>query len=207
MKLRIGIVGLTGIILVASGCGTRVTSAGSSPSPSHSVSQSSRGTVSTSPAGQPAPNTSAPTRPSGSVASSSSSWTYAAFTNHGPNGSFTLSIPRQFTAQAPPTDHDGRTWTHGPAKITAFSEINAAHEKLASFQSFNPQTTHITYQAQGLHWRVASGVQGSTIVYAKVYFLGPDIFSLTLTYPQDDQRQYGTMVTRVAESFVPSVKP
>lgn len=52
---------------------------------------------------------------------SSSSWTYASFTNHGPDGSFTVSIPQQFTAQAPPTDHDGRTWTHGSAKVTAFS--------------------------------------------------------------------------------------
>lgn len=83
--------------------------------------------------------------------------------------------------------------------------INAAHATL--FSPLNPQTTHVTYRAQGPHWRVASGVQGSTIVYVKVYFLGPDIFWLKLTYPKADQHQYGAMVTHVAQSFTPSAKP
>ncbi|NMP24947.1 hypothetical protein [Sulfobacillus harzensis] len=71
----------------------------------------------------------------------SPSWTYAMFTNHGPNGSFTMRIPQQFTAQAPPTDHDGRTWTHGSATITAFSEINATHARLA--YPLSRQTAHV----------------------------------------------------------------
>lgn len=134
-----------------------------------------------------------------------SSWTYASVTNHGPNGSFTVSIPQQFAAAPPPTDHDGRTWRHGSATITAFSEVNAAHAKLA--YPLNPKTTNITYEAKGPHWRVASGIEGSSIVYAKVYFMGSDIFWLKLTYPEADQDQYSSMVARVANSFVPSVKP
>lgn len=137
----------------------------------------------------------------------SSSWTYIPYTNHGPNGSFTLSIPKQFTAGPRPTDNSGRSWTHGPARIAAQSIINAAHDTLESFEPFNPQTTHVTYRAQGPHWRVESGLHGSTIVYAKVYFLGLDIFWLTITYPRADQQQYGAMVTHVAQSFTPSVKP
>lgn len=111
----------------------------------------------------------------------------------------------QFTAGPRPTDNDGRSWTHGAAKITAFSVINAAHATLAS--PLNPQTTDVTYRAQGPDWRVASGVHGSTVVYAKVYFLGQDIFWLRITYPKADQQQYGALVTRVADSFTPSVKP
>ena len=160
------------------------------PSPAQSA-------VSASPSHGTAPSTTMPT--------SSPPWTYVLFTNHGPNGSFAVNIPQQFTAQAPPTDHDGRTWIHGSATITAFSEINAAQAKLA--YPLSPKTTDITYEAKGPHWRVASGVEGSSIVYAKVYFLGPDIFWLKLTYPKADQDQYGPMVARVANSFVPSVKP
>lgn len=133
------------------------------------------------------------------------SWTYNKFTNHGPNGSFTMSIPRQFRVQPPPTDHDGRTWTHGSATITAFSEINATHAQL--LYPLNRRTVHVTYEAKGPHWRVASGIEGSTIVYAKVYLLGMDIFWLQLSYPKAEQSLYGPVVSRVANSFEPSTQP
>lgn len=130
---------------------------------------------------------------------------YHPFTNRGPNGSFRISIPQQFITQPPPTDHDGRSWRFGSAQITAFSEINAdaAHPGLL----LNPRTTTITYRAQGPDWRVASGYQGAAIVYAKVLFVGPDIFWLEITYPRADQSTYAPLVTRVANSFTPLANP
>ncbi|AUW94696.1 hypothetical protein BXT84_12680 [Sulfobacillus thermotolerans] len=141
--------------------------------------------------------------PSSSDRSHMERWVYITYTNKGPAGSFTLRVPQQFAAQPAPTDHDGRIWVDGLATITAYSEINAFHATLSTYQLVNSENTNITYRAHGLNWRVASGVQGDMIVYSKVFWCAPDIFQLTLRYPQSDQRAFQPMVTEVANSFHP----
>lgn len=141
--------------------------------------------------------------PSSYDSSDTERWVFITYTNKGPAGSFTLRVPQQFSAQPAPTDHDGRIWVYGLATITAYSEINAFHATLSTYQLVNSENTNITYQAHGPNWRVASGVQGDMIVYSKVFLCAPDIFQLTLRYPQSDQRAFQPMVTEVANSFHP----
>lgn len=191
MQLPVWVAGLMGLALAAAGCGAPMASKSTKPAPS-------------------TPDQRAPTQSptaSRTATSSATVWTYETFTNHGPNGSFTVRIPQQFTAQAPPTDHDGRSWTHGAATITALTVTNAAHATMATLHPLNAHTTHITYRAQGPDWRVASGIDGSRIVYAKVYLMGQTLFWVTLTYPKADQSQYGPVVTHVADSFTPEPRP
>jgi hypothetical protein len=124
---------------------------------------------------------------------------------------FSFDVPVGYTAQPPPENGDGLSFTNAtePATVTAYGENNVLtrtpSQELAELIS--------TYQSAGdtITYRFAKGdviaVSGTTalskIFYHREIVYPAVLYALLWTYPASARTQYDPLVTQTVDSFTP----
>lgn len=117
-----------------------------------------------------------------------------------------------FTADRPPENGDGQSWTStdGKGRISAYGSYLVVADTLQGYREFSLNTARkdgvtITYSAAGGNWLAYSGTQGSVIVYMKALLSKdcdpPVVHHVYLQYPAAQRKRYDAIVRRMAKSL------
>jgi hypothetical protein len=172
-------------------------SAAAQPAPARDTSRLA------TPATSPARPSARPTAPGGGQQTPSAG--YGQYTN--PRYGFTVLWPATFSAQPPPADGDGRSWT-GPGGQVLFSAYGANNTLgYSPEQDEAADASRLSAVYTNINGNVVtvSGYKdnGQTIVYERDVVGRGAIDTLYWSYPADQKARWDAAVTRTATTFRP----
>ena len=136
----------------------------------------------------------------------SSSYTYNRYAN-GRFG-FSVKIPSSFTAGPEPTNGDGRVFTDGDCKITAYGSTMNVLEDNETVETYYKRALEDIGGVEGASYHTISGnsyvisyVEGDAIVYQKGITQNNCITTLIIEYPTKLSSQYDALVNEVSKSL------
>ena len=123
-------------------------------------------------------------------------------------------VPAQgFTANPPPANGDGQSWTSmdGKGQLSVYGSFIVMAETFQGYRQYRLNSAReefldITYSAGKRDWFAYSGTQGRDIVYMKVVLSKNCSSTLVanhiyLKYPASQKKRYDPIVKRMAKSL------
>jgi len=127
---------------------------------------------------------------------------------HNERYGFSFEFPKGLTMDPPPTNGDGVTLRNHELEILAYGHMTNTwreNETISDYfeDDLNNTNAEISYQRLADNWYVISYNENGVINYKKFFFGDNSANVLWITYPADKQDVYGSITTRISESFVP----
>jgi hypothetical protein len=109
-----------------------------------------------------------------------------------------------FSAEAPPENGDGQSFTGDGTSLQIFAFHNldqqtpaALKQQLLGKEGYDD----VTYSPTGKTWLVLSGYRGKRIFYEKYFFNDDVVAAFGIEFPADQKPHYAPIIERIEDSF------
>jgi hypothetical protein len=113
-------------------------------------------------------------------------------------------IRELFSAEAPPENGDGQSFTGDGTSLQIFAFHNldqqtpaALKQQLLGKEGYDD----VTYSPTGKTWLVLSGYRGKRIFYEKYFFNDDVVAAFGIEFPADQKPHYAPIIERIEDSF------